>query len=348
LNLSYEELEHFGFSALEKVGVPNDDAAATLHALLLSDLRGIDSHGIRLLPIYIQRIEAGGVARTPDIRVLCDSAATALLDGGSGLGQVVGARAMRLAIDKASKVGAAFVTARNSTHCGSAGSHAMLALDCDMIGACFSNTFASMAVWGAAGSSIGNNPMAIAVPTGRHAPFVLDMATSITSWQRIYMAMERGEKIAPGMVLDPQGKPTDDPKNARGGTILPMAGAKGSGLAVAIDLLTGVLSGGAFAKHVGMLITDFSTPENVSTSYIAVDVSHFLPVEEFQRRADQFIDELKASPKAESVPEILMAGEPEHRKMLQRRSQGIPLAAATRESLRKLGDRLGVPLPEHL
>jgi len=343
MNVPHAKLEQFGSAVLEALGVPGEDAQTAARALVFCNLRGVDTHGIRLLPIYARRLQAGGVTKAPKIEIVHDAPAAALLDGDAGLGQVVGTRAMRLAIEKAREVGAAFVTVRNSTHCGAAGYYAMLAVESDMIGVCFSNTAASMAVWGAAGITLGNNPTAIAVPAGRHAPFTLDMATSTSSWQRIYMAAERGEKIADGLVLDPSGKPTNDPNKARGGAILPFGGMKGSGIAIAIDLLSGILSGGAFGTHVGALMKDDDKREQVCTSFAAIRVASFIPVEQFKQRADQLIDEIKACPTADGFDEILMPGEPEHRRMLQRRATGIPLDEATCKSLEAIGETVGVP-----
>jgi len=342
-NIPHRALENFGTAALEKLGLPKSDAKMASKMLVLSNLRGYDTHGIRLLAIYAPRIEAGGVAKEAKFEILNDAPACALVDGGAGLGQIVGTKAMNLAIEKARQVGTGFVAVKNSTHCAAAGNYSIIAADSDMIGVCFSNTFASMAAWGTAAWSIGNNPCSIAVPAGKYPSFVLDMATSITSWHKIYMAAERGDKIPPGMVLDPDGNPTDDPNKARGGTIMPFGGPKGSGMAIAIELLTGILTGGAFAKHIGALVKDYEIPEQICTTYIAIDIEKLMPIDLFKSRADQLIDEIKAAPKAEGFDEIVMPGEFEDRIVQDRQSNGIPLQQSSRDALKELGDKLGVP-----
>lgn len=345
MQISAQALEHFAAQVLESCGVPSEDARSAAHLLVLSDLRGVDTHGVRLLPIYARRILAGGVAKAPSIRILRQSPSTALLDGGAGLGQVVGSRAMSLAIQMARSSGTGFVAVRNTTHCAAVGNYALLALEHDMIGLCISNTYASMAVHGAARKCIGNNPMAIAAPAGRHAPFVLDMATSITSWHKIYMAGERGELLPDGMVLDAEGNPTRDPHRARGGSILPFGGAKGSGLAIAIDILSGVLSGGAFGRSVGILVTDHHKAERVSASFAALDVKHFMPIDEFKARADALIDEIKSTPAATGLADVLIPGERAHREMLLRQKEGIPLPETTRKALEDLAASVGLHFP---
>lgn len=341
--ISVPALTGFAAAVLERVGVPAADASRAAEALVASDLRAVDTHGVRLLPIYVERLRGGGVNPRPALRLVSEGPSVALLDGDQGLGQVACSRAMAVAIEKAAETGIGMAAVKNSSHCGAAAYYAMMALGRDMIGICLSNTLASMVAWGSASRAIGNNVVGFAVPAGERAPVVLDMTTSMVSWNKIRVAAERGEKIPWDWALDTEGHRTDEPQRALdGGPALPIGGAKGSGLAIVIDLLTGVLSGGAFGQAVRPLFENPALPELPAQSVIAIDVGRFLPIATFKTSVDAFTDELKRSPRMEGFAEILMPGERAHREQQRRDQQGIPLGQDVVEKLSALARELDI------
>ena len=247
-----DDLRKFAREVLTRVGVPSDHAAMTANSLVEADQRGVHTHGLAYLPVYVQRLMAGGINPAPAIRLVSERPSTALIDGDNGLGQVVGVQAIQLAINKAREHGAGLVGVRNSNHFGAAAHYAMAAAREGMIGLAMSNIGPTMAPWGGITPCYGNNPISYAVPTGE-AAIVLDMATSVVSRGRISAAAARGETIPLGWACDREGRPTQDPNLALEGLLLPVGGYKGYGIALLIDILSGVLTGGAFGQGVGNL-----------------------------------------------------------------------------------------------
>lgn len=336
-------LSAFCIAVLEKVGVTRENAEIVAHSLLEANLRGVDTHGITRLPIYVERLQAGLTnGRTQGV-VLSETATTAVYDGQDGLGQVVGTKAMRLAIAKAETAEVGLVTARNSTHYGTAAYYAMMALDHDMIGISLTNSPSLMAPWGGRKAFYGTNPLAIAVPTGEEKAFVLDMATSVVARGAIILAAKKGEPIPPTWGLNKEGEPTTDAKAANEGALLPLGGHKGFGLAMAIDILTATLAGGPFGPHIGELYNNPNRTQGVGHFFGAIRIDRFRPVAEFKADMDAMIREVKAAPLAKGFDKIMVAGEPEYLAQAERRVRGVPLSEAVVKDLTKLGASVGVP-----
>ena len=210
--------------------------------LIFANLRGVDSHGVIRMKIYAERLRAGGFKPRARPKLISDRASSALIDARHGVGQVAAAAAMKLAIAKAAKSGAAVVSVRNSNHFGASAFYAMRALDHGMIGFACTNAGPTMAPTGGREGRLGNNAMAIAVPAGKFPPIVLDMATGAAAWGKIFVAQQEKRKIPATWATDRHGVPTDDPDVAAdGGLIQPFGGYKGYGLSLVIDILTGVL-----------------------------------------------------------------------------------------------------------
>jgi len=352
-----QSLSEFCTSVFAKLGVPPEDAAITTDVLVAADLRGVDSHGVARLRRYVNGLRDGVMVPCPDIRVVHETAATALIDGGAGLGQPVSARAMRLAIDKASKVGAGFVTVRNSNHYGIAAYYAMMAMEQECIG--FSMTNAAVLVVPTFGrdAMLGTNPISVAAPSGKERPYVLDMATSTVPRGKLEI-YDRQEKPLPlGWATDAHGLPTTDPALvinnllARiGGGLLPLGGAgeqygghKGYGLSLLVDILAGVLPGAAYANHVYPKTDEGKPlPSNLGHFFGALRVDGFRPLEEFQASMDDIIQRLRTSAKSEGQDRIYIHGEKEYETADTRRSQGIPLHPKVAGDLRAIGQEVGV------
>lgn len=287
--IPHEPLLDFATKAFIAVGCPPDEARISADTLVEADLRGVHSHGVMRLPIYVKRIQTGVVAARADCKVVAETAATANVDGGNGMGQVVAVRAMELAIAKARTAGAGIVGVRGSNHYGAAAYFAMMALPHDMIG--FSMTVGAaniMAPTGGIEPLLGNNPFAIAVPAGEELPPVLDMANSVVARGKIVLAMKKGEKIPEGWAADKDGVPTTDARAAYEGLVLPVGGYKGYGLAFMVAALAGVLTGAAVGRQVANFYEDFVKVQNVGHLNAAIRVDAFMPVDQFKKGMDAF------------------------------------------------------------
>jgi len=351
LTVRYEELLGFVSSVFSRLGVPDEDARVVAENLVAADLRGIESHGVARLRRYVEGIRRGAVKVRPNIRVVSEGPSFALVDGDSGLGQVVGSFSMRLAIRKARESGLGFVTVRMSNHYGIAGYYAMMALDHDMIGVSMTNSRPLVAHTGALGKWLGTNPIAVAAPTVRPPPFVLDMATSVAPIGKMEEYSRLRRKVPLGWGIDSQGRPCDDPDVImREGALLPLGGLgevfgghKGYGLALMVEIFTSVLSGAAMLREVGQ--TEAPRPANVGHFFMAIDISRFMPVEEFKERMERLREALKGAPLHPEFERIWIHGEKSYLTSLRRMEEGIPVHRRVFEEMRQIALEVGVEFP---
>ena len=344
--VSWEVLEEFCKAVLEKLGVPEDDAALTADTLVVANLRGVDSHGVIRLGVYSQRIKGGGTSLSQPIEIVKETPATALMDGGGRLGQVAAVRAIELAMAKAREVGAAVVTVRNSAHLGACAYYPMLALKEDMVGLTLSNSLATMAAWGGLERVLGNNPFAVAIPADEERPIVLDMACGTVAWGKVFVAAQKGESIPGDWVLDKEGKPTADPKRAMDhGFMLPFGKYKGYGISLIVNILTGLLSGGAVSTEIADMYTDPKDPQGVCHLMGALDIARFVPLSEFKQRMDELIRKMRGSKRMKGVERIYVPGEKEFLEEEKRRKEGIPVPEAQIGEFKKMALDLGLETP---
>lgn len=348
--VSAERLHGFLVAVLRAMKMPPEPAEQTASLMVRTDLRGVDSHGIDMLPRYHELWREGYLVLDAEPVVVRDEGATALMDGGRGLGHWVSTLAMRRAIDKARAWGIGIVGVRNSGHYGAAANYAMMALDHDLIGLATTNSpFVAMVPTFGRTAKLATNPLAFAAPAGRHAPFVLDMATTTVAIGKIRQATRWKRPIPPGWALDDRGQPTTDPVVAlRHRLLSPLGGAretgghKGYGLGVMVDILSGVLTGAVYGDL--FLRSDMRQRrlQNVGHCFAAIDPARFRPLEEFKRDMDDLFDSLKAGPVAEGHTRIYVAGEPEAECEQRRRVEGIPLAPVLVAEVNSIARSLGV------
>lgn len=339
-----ESLRSFLEALFASSGVPAEDSVLVTDTFLEANLRGVDTHGVRLVPVYLRRLEKGGVNPCPRLRVLADTGACLRIDGDNGLGQVAGARAMGFAIERAERQGLGMVVVGHASHIGAASYYTRMALQKGMAGFATSNNLPSLFVWGGLKRALSNPPFSIAFPAAR-TPFVLDICLGTVAWNKIYMLRNEGKCLPPGWAWDARGGPTTNPGAAvEGGSVIPIGGHKGSSLIAAVEFFTGVLGGFAFGPGVGALLTNDTDPEQSSCLMMAFDVERILGPE-IRERAEQFIAWCKDSPLAEGFEEILMPGEPEERIRAERLRNGIAIAPADLESLREAARRRKVAYP---
>ena len=336
-------LRQFCSKLLQKVQVPPEDAELIAQSLVLANLRGVDSHGVARMAIYIERLNKKLVNTEPGITVLQETPSMALVDGDNGSGQVVANMAMEMAIAKAGENGVALAGIRNSTHFGAAAFFSMKALDKDMIGIALANSYATVAPWGSRVPYFGTNPLSVAIPAGQELPVVLDMATSVAAWGKIILAAQKGEPIPAGWAVDAEGEVTTDAAKALKGALIPFGGPKGSGISLIIDVLVGILTGASYGPYVGDLYKNLDNPQNVGQMMAAVAIDRFSDINEFKHRMDKMIREIKSLPRAKGVSEVLLPGEIETRNQQRREKEGIPLPPATVSELQRLSREYSVP-----
>lgn len=325
--------------------VPAQDAATVAHYLVLADLRGVGTHGISRIPVYADRLRRGLVRARPDIRVTHPMPAAAHVDGDDGLGFVVARRAMQEAIAAAERCGIGMASVRNSAHFGMAAAYLLEAIDAGHAAFVFTNASPSMPVWGGRTPFLGTSPFAFGAPGGEGSPpIVLDMATSVVARGKIRRAMQAGEPIPAGWALDIDGRETTDARRAYEGIVLPLGGAKGSGLSLMMEVLAGVMSGAAYGGKVGDQYRDLDRPQNVGHSFIAFRPSLFLGEDAYRTRMDDLVSRARACPRVDDDQPILMPGEPEANRMKTRLAEGIPLTAADLAMLREQADLAGLSI----
>jgi LDH2 family malate/lactate/ureidoglycolate dehydrogenase len=342
-----EALTAFGAAVLREVGVPVHEAQAIVENLVQADLRDVESHGFVRLPIYVQRLAAKAINPCPDIRVVRETPTSAVVDGDNGMGQLVGIRAMQIAIDKAQQNGGmcVFVSVRNSNHYGAAASFAQMACRHDMIG--FSYTIGGinhMVPWGGAEARLGNNPFAVAIPAGTEHPVVLDMACSVAARGKIIVAAKEGTPIPPDWAVGLDGKPTTDAVEALKGFVQPVGGPKGYSLTLVIGLLSSMLSGAAFGSEVTHMYDDIERPQNIGHLFGVLPIHLFEDVDVFRRRMDKAIGEMRNARRAPGVERIYLPGEREEHSFAHRRAHGIPIGIGVLAELNELGAQYGLKL----
>ena len=335
-------LKRFCSDLLQKADIPPEDADLIAESLVRANLRGVDSHGVARLAIYIERLNKKLVNPEPQIEILQETPAMALLDGDNGSGQVGAVRAMELVMAKARESGVALVGIRNSTHFGATAFFSMKALEQDMIGMVLANSYATVAPWGSRAPYFGTNPLSVAVPAGQELPVVLDMATSVAAWGKIILAAQKRESIPIGWAIDSDGEVTTDAARALQGALIPFGGPKGSGISLIIDVLVGILTGANCGPNVGDLYNNLERPQNVGQMMGAVDIRRFIDVNEFKSRMDAMIREIKSLPTAKGMSEVFLPGEIEIRNQRRREKEGIPLPPTTINDLQKLSSEYGV------
>ena len=308
-----------------------------------ADIRGSDGHGVFRLPSYVKRIRLGGINVKPNIRIIKERKAQALLDGDNAMGHLVMAKAAEIAIAKAKEAGIAWVGARSSNHAGPAALYAQMPMQHDMIGlyAAVGNGN-HVPPWGGVDLLLSTNPIAIAIPGAKRPPVVLDMATTTAAYGKVKMAQQRGEQMPVGWMVDRKGQPLTDPNRASEGFLMPIGGAKGYGLALMLGLLAGTLNGAAMGKDVVDFTTDHVTPTNTGQFIAALDISAFADVAEFKADVDEIYDQMKGSGTMQGVDSVRLPGESAWNIALERRVTGVPLGAELVKALDGVAKELGV------
>jgi LDH2 family malate/lactate/ureidoglycolate dehydrogenase len=339
-------LKSYCTQLLQKTGVPAEDAVIVTDNLVQADLRGVESHGVVRLPIYIRRLLDGGTRRTPSVRVAHETATSMVIDGDNGLGHLVGVRAMHMLIAKAQQGQCcAFAAVRNSNHFGAAAYYGEMAAQADMIGLIYTiGAINHMTPWGGAEALLGNNPFAVVMPTPEAFPYVLDMACSVAARGKIIVAAKEGKPIPPDWATDEHGVPTTDAAAALAGFVVPIGGAKGYALTLTVGLLSTLLAGAAFGRDVGDLYEKTTEAQDCGHLFGVLPIDLFDSKENYMSRFEKAITDIRSARKAPGVERIYLPGEREYLCARQRQRDGVPLGAALAKELQALGQQHGVTL----
>jgi LDH2 family malate/lactate/ureidoglycolate dehydrogenase len=339
--ISAAALTQFSEDILTAGGVPPHKAAIAAQCLVGSNLRGVDSHGIQLLPFYIDQLLAGELDPAADGQVISESGACLHFDGQNALGQWVAETCCGHAIRIARSNGVGLVVARDSNHFGAAAWWAQKMREAGQIGIVVCNASPIVPPWQGREGRLGTNPICMALP----GPWLLDMATTTVAAGKIFKAFLNGQpEIPAGWAFDADGVPTTETAAAYKGMLMPLGGYKGSGLAMMVEILCGVLGGGAMANEIGGIRFRGRTVR-VSQTYIAIDIARFMPVEEFTARIEKLVGIMKSTASAPGYEEVLVAGDPEWRIEAERRRDGIPVAQGNWDQLVKAAGSVGVAAP---
>lgn len=323
------------------LGENREGARIASSALVGADMRGVSTHGVNLLRLIAKRKDAGMLALPTRVATLRDEGATAALDGGNGLGQIAAAAAFELCAEKASRFGVGMVTLRNTNNVGALGilTSGMAARE-RVIAILTTNGNPSVAPFGAAKPFFGTNPLSIAVPSAGGGSFVLDMSSSVVARGKIRLAALSGQAIPEGWALDADGDPTTDPKRALDGSLLPLGGPKGSGLAFMIDVLSGILPGASYGRALKSF-HELEGATGVGACCIAVDVGRFMDADVFGALVAAYAADIKALKRGAGFDEILLPGELELQREAECRRLGVEVPEAVVEALDGILSRMG-------
>ncbi len=355
-NYPSERLHEFCRRVFEHYEVPPEDAELAASVLAMSDLRGIDSHGVGRLYSYSEMLDNGRINPRPQIKILRQSPSTATVDGDNGLGLVVGPRANEIAMEKAALVGTGWVSVCNTNHYGIAGYYPIQALARDMIGWSMTNTTKLVQpLWGGE-RMLGTNPIAIAFPGLEEPAVVIDLATSAVAYGKIEIAKRKGETIPDGWAIDADGRNTNDPQAMMDlgaltplGSFRELGGHKGYCLAAMVDVLCCVLSGanwGPFAPPFTLRqqLPERSVGKGIGHFFGAMSIDAFIEVDEFKRQIDDWVRTMRATKSQPGTPGVIIPGDPEREAEAVRSKEGIPLVMTLVEELREISRHTGIPL----
>jgi LDH2 family malate/lactate/ureidoglycolate dehydrogenase len=352
--LNWKTVTKFVKDAFIGYGIPAKDAAICTDVLLESDRRGIESHGVnRFKPIYIDRIKLGIQNPITNFEVVKETKTTAVVDGHDGMGQVIGFKAMSMAIKKAKKFGMGMVVVRNSCHYGIAGYYTTMAAKAGMIGMTGTNERTSIAPTFGVENMLGTNPLTIGFPTDEDFEFNLDCATSITQRGKLEYYARMGMPTPSGMVIGSDGNAkTDtvqilDDLNTGKAALAPLggigedlAGYKGYGYATVVEVLSAALQAGSYLKMLNGKKDGKNVPYHLGHFFIAIDTEAFVGLDEFKKTAGNILRDLRASRKAPSQERIYTAGEKEYLVWLERKNKGVPINEAVQQEMNAVRDEL--------
>ncbi|MFC7320036.1 ureidoglycolate dehydrogenase [Halobacillus campisalis] len=323
ITIDQEELKELVVNKLSEAKVDKEHASIVADILVHADLRGVSSHGVLRTEHYVKRMLEGGMNANPDFNITKKGSSAALFDGDNGMGHVITKEAMKEAIKLSKDNGIGIVGIVNSSHCGALSYYAEQAAKEDTISMIMTHTDSAVVPFGGAEPYFGTNPIAYGFPANEHRPIILDMATSNVALGKVLHARETGSEIPDNWGVDENGNPVTDPNLLK--NLLPFGGPKGFGLGLVVDVMTGVLTGGAFGPKISTMYGDYKNNRELSHVIVTINPGLFIEKEEFLNNIDQMIDELHAVKPADGFSSVMVPGEPEQLKEETNKKEGIPL-----------------------
>ncbi|MDR1482003.1 MAG: Ldh family oxidoreductase [Synergistaceae bacterium] len=357
VSIPWDLIEKFVVDVFRGYGVPEEDSIICADVLLEADRRGIESHGLnRLKPIYLDRVRDGIQSPVTDFKIVREGPTTAVVDGNNGMGQVIGVRSMRIAIDKAKEYGLGMVAVRNSTHYGIAGYYCTMAAKNGCIGITGTNARPSVAPTFGVEGMLGTNPLTFGIPSDERFDFVFDCATSIVQRGEIETLARQGLPTPPGTIVTADGSQMTDSKEILaalldgraalaplGGAGEDLAGYKGFGFATVVEILCAALQDGKFMKQLSGVGPDGGKSEyNLGHFFIAINVESFIQLETFRGITGNILRDLRNSKKAPGADRIYTAGEKEYLAWLDRKDAGVPVNESVQSELVAVRNELGL------
>ena len=337
IRFPYEKLESWGHKVLETTTMSKGEIHTVMKVLLDTNLRGMDTHGINMLPSYTQRYNA---IDHRDITVTEDKGAGCVIDGGNHTGQMTSMFALAKAMEKADQFGLGLALVKESCHNGAVGYYASLAAEKGYIALVTTTVMPLLAPWGGLEPFVGNNPYAVGFPY-KEKPIVLDVANTVAARQKIFSYAREGWQLPDGWAMDKDGNPTNDPQEAINGLLMPVGGHKGAGLATMIDIILGTLSGGTYSRSIcANTVTD--REQHIAHLFFLMNPDFYMSREALDGHIAQYVADFKSVKRKADVPEILLPGELEWKNTQERRANGIPVSAAVLKELNAFADKIGV------
>ncbi|WHY70541.1 Ldh family oxidoreductase [Fictibacillus enclensis] len=340
--IQYNELKNFVKDIFIAAGLDDWQSNTIAGHLVLANLRGVDSHGVSRVPIYITRLEKGLTNKNLDLFIERETSCSALIDANNSSGITAATKGIELAVQKAKQNGIGLVGIKNSNHCGMLADYSQYAASQDCIVLATTNAPANMAPWGGKDRFFGTNPFSYGIPAGEEPNIIFDMATSVVARGKIINAHRNNQQIPIGWAISKNGEPTTDAGEALEGLNLPVGGPKGYGIALMVDILSGLFTGASYGPHIGDLYNNFEKNQNVGQFFFVMRADLFQSIEEYKERIDQMIKEIQQVPLAPGVEKICLPGEIENNTKFERELNGVPLPEGIIEDLIKVANQYDV------
>lgn len=331
--ISADELRKLATGALVAGGMVEEDARKCAEVLVLADMFGLRTHGISRVSQYLDRVRVGGIDPRATVEVTKVAPGLALVNGNNGIGPLIGMKALDAVLGMAKDVGIAAAFVRGSNHFGPIIPYAFIGAEAGMATIIASNATTTIAPFGGRDTRVGNNPMGIGVPSPKGTPVILDLAMSVAARAKIRQLLKAQKPIPADWATDKDGKPTTDPAAALDGFLLPFGGHKGYGLAVMMDMLTGLLSGAAYLTHVQAWDKNPEAAQNLGHFFIAIDVSRLGPSDWLEDRMNDFKSILRGTPPADPAAPVMLPGDREMAAYHRQKIAGVSVARVDYEAI---------------
>lgn len=335
-----KNLRRFGYAVFDSVGIPKKIYKTVVNGLVETSLRGVDSHGLRLIPHYVRAAIIGRINTNPKLSFKKTGLSTGILDADNGYGIAAGTEAMKVAIKLAKRTGMGGVAVKNSSHFGAAAIYSLLAAKNNMIGLSFTHTDSLVLPFGGKKPFLGTNPICFAAPCEGEEPFCLDMATSQIPWNKVLVYRSNKKNLEVGWAADKNGEPCIDPEKAF--ALLSSGTYKGYGLALMVEVLCGLLTGMPFGPHISAMYPLTKGKRKLGHFFMAIDIARFQNIHIFKKRLKDLVEELRHQPTSLGFDKVKVAGDPEKEAYKHRSKAGIPITRDIIQSLTNLAIELDI------